>query len=83
MYLPKYQTTCSQANDMSCFARFGTIYTILKTWQTHTEEDTLSKVAETSAWDFTKSIIPPWVFFTFFTLQKWEMVPSRAKCLIE
>ena len=50
-------------NEMRCFLRFGTIFTILKTWKTPIEECY-----------FTKSNTSPRVFFTFLKLYKWFQI---------
>ena len=64
---------------MWCFARFGTICTILKNVK-NTKEGVLLLVSST----------PSWVFFTFFNLYKWceiaqsvpYMIWVRSCCLI-
>ena len=49
-------------SQMWCFARFGTICIILKTWKTPMEADINS---------------PSWVFFKFFELYKWYQIAQR------
>ena len=64
---------------MWCFAQFGIICTILKTWKIPMGSDTFSKVA---ACNFTKSIAPPWVLFTFFELHKKYQITQRVQRLL-
>ena len=59
---------------MRCFARFGTICTISKTWRTLHERVLLLVKLQSFACNFTKSFTPPWVFFTFFKLYKWYQI---------
>ena len=65
---------------MGCFAQFGTICTILKNMR-NTRGGVLFLVKlQTEACNFTKSNIPPWVFFTFLKIV--QTVPNCAKHLI-
>ena len=38
---------------------------------------TFSKIVKLKACNFTKSNIPPWVFFTFIKLHKWHPIAKR------
>ena len=59
---------------MRCVAQFGIVCTILKNVKnTHGEVLLLGKLECT----FTKSITPPWVFFTFFELYKWYQIAQK------
>ena len=58
---------------MWCFARFGTICTILKMWKTHEGVLFLVKLEALAC----KSNTPSWVFFTFFKLFKWYQIALR------
>ena len=44
--------------------------------KTHGEVLILVKL-QSSAWNFTKINIPPWIFFTFFKLCKWYQIKQR------
>ena len=61
-----YVRSCkARANYFRCFARFVTICTIEKTWETPMKEF-LSVKLQASTCNFIKSSTLPWVFFTFF-----------------
>ena len=62
---------------MWCFARFGIICTILKTWKTPMEECHFWWSCRVKACNFTKSNTPPCMFFKFSKLYKWYRIAPR------
>ena len=63
--------------QMWCFAGFGTICPIWKTWKTHGGVLIFVK-SKAKICNFTKINTPPWVFFTFFKLEKLYQMVQRT-----
>ena len=64
-------------HNMRRFARFGTIWSILKNMKNTNRGLLLLVQLQSEACNFTKSNTPSWVFFPFFKIV--QMVANRAK----
>ena len=76
LYRETFPKTCSPRwkgeNQMRRFARFGTHFIQFKKREKQSLRcGPFSKVSDCT---FTKSNIPPWVFFTIFKLCKWYLI---------
>ena len=46
--------------------------------QKHSRMSDTSSTVGAEAYSYTKSITPPWIFFTYFTLYKWYLIPQSV-----
>ena len=61
-------------HNMRRFARFGTIWSILKNMKNTNRGLLLLVQLQSEACNFTKSNTPSWVFFTFLKFYKWYQI---------